>query len=213
MAEVKVNDPIAEQARQRLPSNSITANRPVEPKPIEKVKPVVKGKAVVQKDTFGKKVWKTFVPTDLKDIRAHAVNQIIVPGLKAAALSLVELALYGSVGNRRSTSGVAQRTNYSYISSGNHQTNTPAITQKDRATHNFQNIIFATYQDAEDVISTMLDLADRYNRLTVAQFYDLAGLESDWASENWGWTSFQRLETKAVRGGYIIDVSPPVLLN
>lgn len=213
MAEVKLNDPVAEQARQRLPSNSITANRPMEPKSVEKVKPVVKGKAIVQKDTFGKKLWKTFVPTDLKDIRTHAVNQIIVPGLKAAALSLIELALYGSVGNRRSVSGGAQRTNYSYISSGGQQPNSPTITQRDRATHNFQNIIFATYQDAEDVITTMMDLVDRYNRLTVAQFYDLAGLESDWASENWGWTSFQRLETKAIRGGYIIDVSQPVLLK
>ena len=215
MAEIKsFKDPVAEQLRSQYPSNS-KAPQPLQPQN-ERVQPVVKGKALLQKDSLGVKIRKMFFPGDIKDIKGYALNNIVIPSLKNGALAIFELALFGQV--RRGSGGYSQgRTNYTYVSS-NPQRQTVAqaqasMSQSARATHNFQNIIFETYQDAEDVISTMIDLVDRYGRATVAQFYDAANLEADWAAENWGWTSFQRLETRAVRGGYIIDVSQPILLR
>lgn len=216
MAEVKVTDPVADQLKERYPSNSITAIRPqpqAQPSR-EKVEGVVKGRTVLQKETLGKKFKRLLFPGDMQDMRKYAVEQILLPSLKNGALALVELALFGSV-SRRSTTGLgAQRTNYSYISSSNVQKQSgPVMTQRDRATHNFQNVIFETYEDAEEVISTLIDLVDRYGSARVSDFYDAAKIDCDYASENWGWKTFRRLETKAVHGGYIIDVDPPVLLR
>lgn len=157
------------------------------------------------------------IPGDLRDIRKYAVESIIVPSLKNGALALVELALFGTV-NRRivgGSPGTQQKTNYTYISSGGQAAPvSPSITQRDRATHNFRNVTFAKYEDAEEVISTLLDLVSRYGSARVYDFYSAAGIpDDDWASVNWGWTKFQRLETRAVPGGYVIDISQPTLLK
>lgn len=204
MSEIKLEE--------SLPSNSIMNRTQPQPKR-EKVNPVVKGTATLQKESFGAKVRKMFFPGDIRDIRKYAVESILIPAIKDGALALMQLALYGTV-TRRSNGGMVgqQRTNYTYISSNNQQASS-VITPKERTTHNFQNITFATYDDAEQVISTLLDLVSRYGSARVTDFYDAANIDCDWASVNWGWTSFQKLEPRAVPGGYIIDVSPPVLLK
>lgn len=212
MSEVKFNNTAADQLRSQFPSNSIISNgQPNHHQQREKVTSVVKGKATIKKDTLGEKIRKMFFPGDIKDLKQYALNQILIPNIKNGVLALVELTLFGTV-NRRSVS--SSRTNYSYISTNaNNVASPPTITQKDRINHNFQNVIFNSYEDAEDVISTLLDLVDRYGSARVTDFYDAAGIDSDWASVKWGWTSFQRLETRAVPGGYVIDISQPVLLK
>ena len=161
MAEVKMNDPVAGQLRQQLPSNSIMPNRSAPTlQQREKVQPVVKNEAKLQKETLGDKMKRMFLPGDIKDIRKYAVEQILVPSIKNGALALVELALFGTVSGRVRRSNET-RTNYSYISTGGQAASSKlSITQQDRSSHNFQNITFKTYEDAEDVISTLLDLVD-----------------------------------------------------
>lgn len=211
MAEVKYTDPVADQLRQQYPSNS-KINSPsaqAQPKQREKLQPVVSGKAAIQKESFGEKVKKMFVPADVKDMKSYALNQLIIPGIKSWIISMIELAFWGQT-RRSSKPG---QTNYSYISSSQNYQSPAPMNQKDRATHNFRNIIFESYDDAEAVIGTLLDLVERYGAATVADFYDACGQESDWASENWGWRSFQKLNSRAVRGGYVIDIQPPILLK
>ena len=211
MAEVKLsNDPVANQLRQQYPSNSITA-QPQEPKR-EKVEPVVKSKTIIQKESLGARLKKAILPGDIKDIKHYALHNVIIPGLKSGCLALIEMAFYGQVRGNRGVN-VNQRTNYSYSSTSSSQYSRQPVSQRDRASHNFSNIIFETYSDAEDVISTLLDILDRAGAVTVADFYEASGQTPDWADVDWGWTRFQRLEPRAIRGGYIIDVTPPILLR
>lgn len=212
-----MTDPTADVLRQRYPSNSITersAPVKVDSEPRQKVKPIVSGKASLQKESFGEKFKKTILPGDIQDIKSYIWKQLIIPGIQASILSTIEMAFYGQT-SRRPFGGPGvntQRTNYNYISSNNPSRAT-VISQRDRATHNFRNIIFESAQDAEDVISTLLDLVERTGIATVADYYDLAGIQAEWADENWGWKSFQRLESRRIHDGYIIDMQPPVQLR
>ena len=217
MAEVKMNDPVADQLRQQYPSNSLTERKAMnQPKKTkrEKIAKVTSGKVSLQKEPLGVKIKKMFLPGDVKDIKSYALNQVIIPGVKNGVLSLLELAFFGEV-RRRISGGSPNRTNYSYISSNNVpiQTRAQSVSQRDRATHNFQNILFTDCQDAENVISTLLDLIDRYGQATVADFYDAAGFEAEWTDDHYGWKSFQKLEARRVRDGYVIDVQPPIYLE
>lgn len=215
MAEVKMNDPVADQLRQQYPSNSLTNKPQQKPKPErEKIAKVTTGKVSLQKESLGVKIKKMLLPGDVKDIKAYALNQVIIPGIKNGVLSLLELAFFGEV-RRRVGGNSSSRTNYSYISSSNSVPiqRAQSISQKDRATHNFQNILFTDCQDAENVISTMLDLIDRYGQATVADFYDAAGFEAEYTDDHYGWKSFQKLESRRVRDGYVIDVQPPIYLE
>lgn len=222
MAEVKMNDPVADELRAQYPSNSRIAKPIVigqeekedNLKPKERVKPVITGKATLQKESFGEKFRKAILPGDIQDIKSYIWKQLIIPGIQVSILSTLEMMFYGRT-NRRIFGGHGsntQQTNYSYISS-NDSSRATIISQRDRATHNFRNIVFDSAQDAEDVISTLLDVVDRTGYATVADYYDCAGIQAEWADENWGWKKFRRLESRRVRDGYIIDMEPPVQLR
>lgn len=223
MAEVKISDPVADKLRSQYPSNSriskpivVGQEKDAEQNPRERIKPVVTGKTTLQKETLGEKFKKAILPGDIQDIKNYIWSQVIIPGIKTTILGGIEMAFFGQV-SRRSFGGTppsSQRTNYSYISSNNSYIRSPnVISQRDRATHNFRNIIFESAQDTEDVISTLLDLIDRTGFATVADYYDAAGIQAEWADENWGWKNFRRLESRRVRDGYIIDMEPPVQLR
>lgn len=208
MAEVKLVNDLSE----KYPSNSRTTPPKKDPPQREKVQPVVKGKTSMQKPSLGEKIKKLLLPGDIKDMKEYAINQVIIPGLKNGALALIEMAFFGQV-RRNYVNRNNNQTNYNYISNNQQKISQPTMSQRDRATHNFTNIMFESYQDAEDVISTMLDILDRAGAVTVADFYEAAGYNPSWADVDWGWKGFQKLESRAIRGGYIIDVTPPVYLR
>lgn len=219
MAEVKMTDPTGDQLRSTYPSNSlvnkpITINTtPTSQQAYEKKDAVVNATATVEKQSLFKKAKKIFAPGDLKDAAKYAFNNVVVPNAKVGILAIVEMIIFGQVRNRYG--GYSQGTNYSYRSSSQQysQPPLPTMSRRDREIHNFQNLIYKSYQDAENVIGVMLDILDRDGVVRVSDLYELSGVPSDWSDRGWGWTSFQTLKSRAVQGGYAIDIQPPIMLN
>lgn len=212
MAEVKTED-----LREKYPSNSI--NKP-KPKP-ESV--ALTSKVTMEKDRPGSKIRKLFVPGDVKDVKSYLVNNVIVPGFKNAVLGMIEIAFFGRTSGWRGGPTASGGTNYSYISTNGSVISRgvsvlPTISNKDRLTNNFSNLRFTgpnAYQEVEDVIGTLIDYVDRYGQATVADFYALCGVSDDQITDmdqRWGWKRFRKLESRAVRDGYVIDVDPPIQL-
>lgn len=204
-------DQLAKQLREQYPSNSKIHRHPAQ----NDVQPVVKAPTQVVQETLGEKIKKLFMPANLKDVGKYAFENVIIPNAKIGLLSIVEMALFNRVSNNyfRPSQNVNNRTNYSYVSTQGLRPQQLAINDRDRAIHNFRNILFASYQDCEDVIGVMLDILERDGRVTVATFYQLCQQQPDWEDQNWGWTQFQKLESRAVREGYVIDMTPPIRLK
>lgn len=211
MAEVK-----SDELREKYPSNSLNKSTP-RPKPETKA---LTSKVTMEKDRPMTKVRKLFIPGDVKDVKSYLVNNVIVPGFKNAVLGMIEIAFFGRTsGWRGGPSPIKGNTNYSYISTNNQAVYSgPTVTNRDRVTNNFSNLRFTgpnAYQEVEDVISTLIDYVDRYGQATVADFYALCGVGADQITdmdERWGWKRFRKLEPRAVRDGYVIDVDPPIQL-
>lgn len=211
MSEVKTED-----LREKYPSNSIN-------KPKQKPDPVVlTSKVTLERDRPASKIRKLFVPGDVKDVKSYLINNVIVPGFKNAVLGMIEIAFFGRTSGWRGGPSASGGTNYSYISNNgsimSRGSTVPSITNRDRLTNNFSNLRFTgpnAYQEVEDVIGTLIDYVDRYGQATVADFYALCGVSADQITDmdgRWGWKSFRKLEPRAVRDGYIIDVDPPIQL-
>lgn len=212
MAEVKMEqDQLARQLREQYPSNSKLHR----PSAQNDVQPVVKAPTQVVQETLGTKVKKLFMPANLKDVGKYAFENVIIPNAKIGLLSIVEMVLFNRVSNNyfRPSQNMNNRTNYSYVSTQGLRPQQLTINDRDRSIHNFQNILFASYQDCEDVIGVLLDILERDGRVTVTTFYQLCQQQPDWEDQNWGWTQFQKLEPRAVREGYVIDMTPPVRLK
>jgi len=83
-----------------------------------------------------------------------------------------------------------------------------------RARHGFDEIIIASRQEAEEVIDRLFDLISKYESATVADLYELTGLESSHTDHTWGWTDLRGAAVGRVRGGgYLLDLPEPEFLG
>lgn len=228
MAEVK-SDPIAEELRRQYPGNSILPKKEPQQSPSEPIKPVVKGKTSIGKEKFREKFKRTFIQADVKDVMTYAVQQLIIPSAKNIFLSALSMALFGRpnntpwYGTNTSIWNGGNYTQYSYQGRStstppwqtpNNQPAAPKFTQQNRAAQRFSAIQFNLYEDCEDVITSMIDYLERNGEVTVGVFYQLCNIQPTNVDELWGWRSFNKLEPRAIRGGYCIDISPaPIQLR
>lgn len=68
--------------------------------------------------------------------------------------------------------------------------------------------------DASHVLASLTESADNFDSVSVADYYDLIGVESVFTDNNYGWTidSIHHASIIPVRGGYVIKFPPVELL-
>lgn len=68
------------------------------------------------------------------------------------------------------------------------------------------DIILQSREEAELVVERLLDCIDKYQVASLADLYDLLGLETSHVDNKWGWTYLNNVEIRQVRNGYLIDL-------
>lgn len=185
----------------------------------KKLAPIVKGKVVKQKQSaFGK--FKESFLGESGDIREYVVYDILVPAFRNTVsdmgFGVIEM-LFGTGrerGRYRGDSRVVRDRGRSYVSYNNASSDRGRggrrdMDNGDRARHNFENVIFDSRGEAEDVLSHLVDLTIEYQEATVAAFYELSNIESTHTDNNYGWTNLRDAYTERVRNGYIIKFPQP----
>lgn len=76
-------------------------------------------------------------------------------------------------------------------------------------TQGFDDVVLATRTEAESVLSRMYDLIERYNMVTVAEFYSLVGISAEFTDENWGWRDLRSANIQHIRDGFRINLPKP----
>jgi hypothetical protein len=77
-------------------------------------------------------------------------------------------------------------------------------------------ISFETRREAGNVLEGLIELYDEYQEVSIADFYELAGLENliDHTDNNWGWRDELGDTTVVqVRSGYELDLPDAVRLS
>ena len=198
----------------KLPSNSITTgNAEKHEKKFEKV---TTGKVVTKEKNDIQKVAGMFIAEDLKTVRDHIVKDVAIPSLKNVIVDLVwktiNMVMFGD-DRHRAPSGTSyatpSRVSYNQYSNRNNTARTAVATPI-----NYQDVIFSSRGDAEEVLSQMADAVATYGSVSVADFYDLVGMTSNYTDNKYGWYEIQgRAYVQPVSGGYIIRLPKPVAFN
>ena len=200
-----------------FPSNSETKRRPkteyAQEVKKEKQVAVVKGKAIKQKKSLGKKFSEAFLGEDSKSVGDYIFHDVIIPAIKStlsdAVSGGIEMLLFGErrSGSRNySRNGSKTYTSYSSYYGGRDRDRDRGenFSRGSRARHDFDDILFESRGEAEDVLSHLVDLTIDYGVASVADFYDLSGIESQFTDNKYGWTNLRDACTDRVRNGYII---------
>ena len=197
----------------------VDSNQDKKPEERKKMAPIVKGPVVKQKPSFASKFKNSFLGEG-GNVGEFVVYDILVPAfrntLSDMGFGLVEMFF----GNGRSRgrdydSRVIRDRGRSYISYNGissdrdrrdrgRNSDRRDIDRNDRARHEFDNIVYGSRGEAEDVLSHLVDLTIEYGEATVAAFYELSNVESNHTDNRYGWTSLRDAYTERVRNGYII---------
>lgn len=91
--------------------------------------------------------------------------------------------------------------------------------QSEKALHhkseNLSNVVrvieFDSANDANDVLSYMIDSVEQYGLVTVADFYELSDVASKFTDHQFGWTNLDGVRVVPIRGGGFYIAFPPVV--
>ena len=172
----------------------------------KKVEKAIQGTAKVKKSNELRKITDIFISEDIANVKSYIVMDVLIPTIKKAVSEIIkngtDMILYGSVSPTRSNS-TANRISYSKYYDDNRN-----IVRDSRAKSGFRSddIIFDNRGEAEIVLSKMDEIIDTYGIVTIADFYDLAGVTGDYTTNNYGWTNIRNAEVVRVRDGYIIKI-------
>jgi hypothetical protein len=72
-----------------------------------------------------------------------------------------------------------------------------------------KDIVLGTKEEAELVLQNLRNVLDKYDRVSLADLYDLVGLATTHFDNKQGWTSLGVVEVRQIRDGWILDL--PVL--
>lgn len=191
-----------------FPANSRKVKAPVskrEEKP--KIEKVIEGEVVRRKKPLGKRIAETFGATDMKSVGGFVLIDVLVPAAKdmvADAISQgIERMLFGDV---RSTSRRPhkQYSNNGYVSYNSYkssQQKQSSPSRRARASHDFDEIILETRVEAEEVIDRLFDLISKYEAATVADLYELVGVQGSYTDDKWGWVDIRGAGITRIRNG------------
>lgn len=181
-------------------------------KPDKKVEKIVSGVVVKQKKGLGKRFSENFLGDDSKNVGTYVLYDVFIPAAKETIVEMVksaiEMLMFGERRNRsRSSSGGSYTSYGSYFKTPDRRPDgRREISRQGRARHDFDEIMISDRGEAEKVLFHLYDLCEDYGMASVADFYDLVGIDSNFTDQKYGWTDLRGVTVERVRGGYIIDL-------
>jgi hypothetical protein len=197
-------------ARVDYPSNSKKEkDAPADPKN-KNVTKVTVGEVVTRKKPLGSRIRSTFVNENSQNVGQYVLLEVLIPAAKnmlSDAISQgIEKLLFGDSRPRGSTGSRPGYTSYNKMARSPGSPGSPIreINRRDRANHDFDDIVLSTRGEAEEVLDRLRDLVDEYEIATVADLYDLVGISSSFTDNKWGWYDLKHASVRNIRGGYLV---------
>ena len=178
-------------------------NKPVQEKKIEKV---VQGEVRSKKKSGLQKITDAFVPDDVANVKSYIIEDIVVPAAKEILLDSVKaiLGINGKNGNKQTP---ASRVSYRQYYNNDSRRNYSSGGNRSRNSYDFDDIVIDNRGEAEEVLDRMEEIIATYGLVSVADFYELVGVPSNYTDNNYGWSNLRNAYVDRLRdGGYIIKL-------
>lgn len=196
---------------QEYPGNSYLSKKSetVE-KPEQKLTPVVTHDVQVRKKNVFQKFTEAFIAEDFQSVKTYVINEYILPGIKKMIVGGVDMLLNGKATNRteKQTAQVSYRNYYDAPSK-------PKASNYRTDWLDFDNIIYMTHEEAEDVRIQMLEIQDTCRVVRVADMFELSKVAGPYTGNNYGWSNLtiSNMPIVAVRNGYMIRMPKAVPID
>ena len=170
----------------------------------KKVEKVISGSASVQKKSELRRFADIFVSEDAGDVKDYLIWDILVRrGLHDMITSVADM-VFGKGRTTVSTTSGASRVNYrAYYEP---ETRSRPGQTVARTGYAFDDIVVDSRGEAETVLQQMDDLIANYGLVSVADLYDLVGINGSYTDNRYGWTNIASAKVVRVPTGYMLKL-------
>lgn len=227
MAETKMPEPNpGDQLREMFPGNSQKQREQR-----ESLEPVVSQPAVRQEKTIGGKMKEAFIDQGAKNVGDHILNKVVIPAFKDMCRECVissadairdtiagaaDMILYGERRPEKRYVGQSGYTNYNSMSRRPTRAETaPSRTVETRPLRTrYQKVLnddifFYDRKEAWRVVRELEAEVARHGFASLAEFYHLSKVPSDFTDEDWGWSDLSKAYVVPVGNQFRI-MFPPI---
>lgn len=173
--------------------------------PVKKVERVATGKT--RKKNEVRKFADAFISEDVHSVKDYIIQEVLLPAAKKAISEMVssgiDMLLYGETKpkNRSRNDSRVSYTKY-YERERDYERGTRTRVRG----YDYDDIILDTRREAEEVLDRMQDLIDTYGMVSVADLYDLVGINGSYTDNKYGWTRLRDADVQRVRDGYLLKL-------
>lgn len=182
-----------------------------QPREEKKVGKVVSGKVTTKKRGAGSKLADVFISDDASNVKSYIIMDVLIPAAKKAISDIItngtDMILYGETGRSRKSG--SSRISYSRYYESDRDRRAPIRSTR----YSFDDVILETRAEAEDVLFNMEELLKEYSIVSVADFYDLVGIEGNYTDNRYGWTDLHSASVLRDRDGYRIKLPRVMALD
>lgn len=223
MTDVENEKEISEEnGLEELPSNSKMV-RHEDREPIYNATPrrvpekVVTTNIKKRKKSFLDKLSESFFGDDTKSVGQYVLWDVLIPAAKNTISDMVSTGIEMLLFGRSKSDSIRRDKGKSYVSYSSFYKGRDRDDRREsmhsRGRYRFDDIIIENKREAEEVLFNLVEQIDNYDVATVADFYDMVGMDTDFTSNKYGWTNLSRAYVERVRDGYILVMPKPQELD
>jgi hypothetical protein len=186
------------------------------------IKKVVTGEVIQKKPSILAKVKKTFFGGDFSSVVRYIGYEVLLPAFKDLAVDTaskgVERAIYGDTRPRTRGSSGLGRVNMQYDTplrrpGRDYSTRHRELGAGPRSRNDIGQILVSSKEEADRVLGIMFEAVEQYSVVSVADMYELLGMNTNFTDQKWGWTNLRGSGVLQTRDGYLLDLPPVEVLD
>lgn len=175
----------------------------------KKVEKITNGVVKTKKKSEVSKLTNIFIAEDVTNVKNYIIDEVLLPAAKKAISDIVtngiDMLLYGETRSRnKDKSGRISYSKYYDDRDRGYSSSRDRRSSRRGSGYDYDDIILETRGEAEDVLDRMDDLIATYDIVSVADLYDLVGIQGRYTDNKYGWTNLRTAEVQRVRDGYLL---------
>lgn len=177
-----------------------------EPLPERRAEKVVTGSVKQRKKSGLSKAGSIFMPGDVDSVKSYIFLEVLVPSIKRAISDIVCNGINMLLGEPTRGKSGAPGAKVAYRQYYPQEDRRDYARPRAQAQYSYDDIIFDNRGDAEEVLYRMEELLQRFDVVSVADLFDMAGISCNYTDNKYGWTDLRSAHVERVRDGYIINL-------
>lgn len=178
------------------------------------VKKVIEGTAKVKKKGPFARIKDIIIEGDVDKAKDYAVEGILIPSIKKVLrdmlVSTIDILFTGDTRRSRSSSGSRISYNDYY---DRDRGDADRFYRSTRSIYSLNDVTFDNIVDAERVLDRMEELMSHFKIVSVADFYELAGVPGEYTDNKYGWTSLESARIVSNGRGFYISLPRPMQIS